>query len=280
MVQKRKVKTPIRRVKKGETTEKVIQETLGEPRIEDEKENAPQTQVPDFKKYLNVYTFDTVLPGSGQKIVFKPVTAADFKKLLTVNTDNIASLSTAVYELFQDIIISDFDIDELYIKDRPFLALEIRRKTKGSEYNLQFTCPKCKSQTLHNINLDNVEITYPPEKLNPVVKLDDNLTVSLRYLTVKDEKEVFKRVEDLNESEMALWLLASSIDTVTTPDGEQNVKLVDKKYLIENIPSFLYDKILEWHTKNDFGVNLESEIKCTGCQHTEKVDVSPDSFFF
>ena len=35
-----------------------------------------------FKNYLNVYEFDTVLPGTGAKLKIKPITTGIMKELL------------------------------------------------------------------------------------------------------------------------------------------------------------------------------------------------------
>jgi len=289
MVQRtRKVKGPIQRVEKKPVKQpEKIQETLGDPVIEEEEiEEAPEAEVTDFRKYLNVYKFSCTLPGSGETVKFKPITAAHFKRLVTVDTTKIEDMTDAIYGLLQDLLI-DYNIDNLYIKDRAYLTLEIRKQTKGSNYQFQYNCTECNSQNIISIDLDKVKITSMPEDVNPIVKLDENISVSMRHLKISDEKEIFKilgaaddKTSDLvAESELAMWMLAASIEQIITPDGKQRPDLINKKYFVENIPTFLYEKILEWHDIYDFGVDMEIEIKCKSCQHTEEIDTSPDNFF-
>jgi hypothetical protein len=292
MVQRtRKVKkAPIERVKKKPVKKEPKirdEEMLGDPVIEDTDMKAPDAEVTDFRKYLNVYKFNCVLPGSGETVHFKPITAAHFKKLLTVNTDKLDAMTDAIYGLFQDLLI-DYDIDNMLIKDRPYVTLEIRKQTKGSDYSFQFNCPKCKSQSIINIDLDKAKVTKKPLDVDPEVVLDENITVFMKYLQIADEKEIFKHLDESSkvndlaaESELALWMLAASIEYIKTPDGKQRPSLLEKKYFVENIPNFLYDKILAWHDEFDFGVDMEIQAKCKNkdCQHTEKVDASPDNFF-
>ena len=39
-----------------------------------------------FRAYMNMYTFETVLPGNGEKVVYKPVTTGQLKKVLMFET--------------------------------------------------------------------------------------------------------------------------------------------------------------------------------------------------
>ena len=64
----------------------------------------------DFRKYLNVHEFEAILPGSGEKVKFKPLTTAQIKKLLVYGDDE----SPLILEQALDDIINSAVIDEDY----------------------------------------------------------------------------------------------------------------------------------------------------------------------
>ena len=78
---------------------------------------------------------------------------------------------------------------------------------------------------------------------------------------------------------MALLTHASSIDKVTTPNGEEDIDILDKKYILENIPTSIYEEIKGWHEKYKFGVEFTFDFKCNKCENKETVDIPLDNFF-
>ena len=100
-----------------------------------------------FKNYLNVYEFDCVLPGTKQEVKYKPITTNQIKKLLVYENElNPIKIEQAYNELISSCVISEeFDINSIYIKDREFLLINLRKVSKGEQYEFTFTCPECKS---------------------------------------------------------------------------------------------------------------------------------------
>ena len=137
----------------------------------------------DLTKYLNVYDFETTLPGSGEVIKFRPMTTGQLKKMLVYeNSTNPMVVEKALDELISSSIISEgFNIGNLYLQDRFFLLIEIRKKTKGELYKFNFTCPQCKSQSLQIINLDKLMVKTLPKDVDYNIKLDDNFTINVKF---------------------------------------------------------------------------------------------------
>ena len=60
----------------------------------------------DFRKYLNVYEFETTLPGTGDTVKFKPMTTGQLKKMLVYeNSTNPMTVEKALDELISSSII-------------------------------------------------------------------------------------------------------------------------------------------------------------------------------
>ena len=85
----------------------------------------------DFKDYLNVFEFDCVLPGTGQKVKFKPLTIGNIKQIASYSEEEPSSgtLTNMFDEIFRNSVITeDFDPLSIYLQDRYFIINDLRIK--------------------------------------------------------------------------------------------------------------------------------------------------------
>ena len=247
----------------------------------------------DFKQYLNVFEFETTLPGSGKTLKFKPMTTGQLKKLLSYEkTNDINVIENVIDNLINECITSkNFDVNDLYLQDRFFLLVKLREKTKGSDYEITWKCPKCNSQSLNIIDISKLKVTKKDQNIDNKLKINDSLSITLDIIKRGQQKEIIKYVfiknkkmsEEKRNIEIGILSYASSIQSIITPDGEvKNLELSDKIYLIENLPTSFYDMLKNWHEKYDFGIDFTTKMKCKNeeCEYEEKIDIPVDSFFF
>ncbi len=247
------------------------------------------SEKPKFLNHINVYDFTCELPGSKKEVVFKPVTTGQIKRLLTYeNEKNYVMQEQALDELISSSVLSeDFNIDDLYIYDRMFLLMEIRKKTKGEVLEFEITCPKCKSQSLNRFDLNNL-------KLKEIDNLDDRIVdfgqikVHLKHMKRSDQKRDIRKNHfppKINETEQAyifqVLFHACAISKIETPSGiDENIPMKDRIYFIENIPISQREAIEEEAEKMSFGWELENKIKCMHCgfENIEEVPITQNFF--
>lgn len=243
-----------------------------------------------FYDYLNVYEFDYQLPGSGESVKFKPLTTNQMKQLLQYEdeTDPV-KISKALDELISSAVVSeDFNIDELYLRDRFALLIEIRKKTKGEVYQFQYNCPnpECQSQVLNSVNLDELEVKQKDTDYG-TIDVADNISIEIEHLKRKDEKDAVQNInsyEGISEAEKTFehWtsVIASSIRKVVTPEGEDtDLTFEDKKFVIDNTPQSVIEKIGNWFSENWFGVDFEFTLKCHNCEYEKKESIPMNQLF-
>ena len=250
-----------------------------------------------FKEYINVYEFSCKLPGSGEEIKFKPITTGNLKKLLVhEKEENDIIIEEALDGLMTSSVQNeDFDIKNLYLQDRFFLLMELRKKTKGNRYKFTYKCGKCGSQTMQSIDLSALPVKILDSELSKNdVQLTNSISVTLRHVTRKDQIEAFSYVKEDSEitalqrsAEMALFTHAAGIESIITPNGtEEDVSVEDKKFLLDNISTGAYDKIKKWHADNDFGTDFTFKIGCGNvikgkeCDNDQRFDIPLHNFFF
>jgi TusA-related sulfurtransferase len=244
---------------------------------------------PNFLDYVNVYEFECELPGSKQKVKFKPVTTGQIKKLLTYEKEtNYVIQEQALDDLISSSVLSEgFSTDELYIYDRMFLLLELRKKTKGEVLEFKIDCPKCKSQSLNRVNLDALELTKLDNEDGEIVDLDE-IKVHLRHMKRKHQKQdikpsYFPKGMTPTQQGYIFQVLfhACAIDKIETPKGlDENIPMKDRIYFIENIPMQHMEAIKNTVETMEFGWKLENKIMCTHCGYTNIEQIPIQQNFF
>jgi hypothetical protein len=242
-----------------------------------------------FKDYLNVYEFECELPGTGEKILYKPITTSQIKKLLVYeNENNPIKIEEAFDELIKSCVISPkFNIDEIFLEDRYFLLIELRKASKGSVYEFKFSCPKCKSDNLFGVDMDGFKVTKRPKKVDGKMPLSEEISLFITHITRGQQKAAYKDIDaklplKQLQAEMALNSVAASISEIETPDGlEKDLKFKDQKYIMDNLSFNIFDDIKKWYDENDFGIDLSYDVKCTHCDFKSKKELLRiDSNFF
>jgi len=246
----------------------------------------------NYKKYLNKYEFETVLPGSGQKIKFKPITTGQMKSLLAYEKEtDMAKVEEILDDLLAESIIEpkDFDITSMYINDRFFFMIELRKNTRGTVYEFEHQCPECRSQSIQKVDLKTLKVEKLPKKLDNIVKMDDNISVKLDFPRRSDQKlayEILKEAPDISDmqrtAELGTIVSALTIKSIITPDGEDSdIPLEEKILFVENISTQMYEKIADFSSRN-FGIDFKTEIKCKTkkCKYKKVIDIPPENFFF
>lgn len=230
----------------------------------------------DFKRYLNIYTMETLLPGTGETVKFRPINTGQIKKLMMYdNMEESAAIEDALDDLITECVTSEgFDITKIYLQDRFFLLLEIRRATKGNKYSFNMVCDECHSQSVQDIDLnvlkvttlkkpeekpvvtkpgiakkkaviqvkdDRIEVKKPELDNWNVVKINDNLSLRLQLVTVGIEKNArnsMSSLEGLSDVEKQITLMdyinAMCIKSVITPEGEDEGLSIEDKIYLLN----------------------------------------------
>jgi cytochrome c-type biogenesis protein CcmH/NrfF len=246
---------------------------------------------PKFYDFVNVYDFNCELPGSKDTIQFKPVNTGQLKKLLTYeNETNYVVQEQALDALItSSVLTEDFDISNMYIYDRLFLLIEIRKKTKGESIEYQITCPECSSQSLNKSSLNDLELTQIDETLSEKpLDLSNGIKVYLRHMTRKHQIEDIqakyfpkKRSEKHQMYMMQVLFHACAISKIETPNGmDENISLKDRMYFIEEIPMDEMRLIKDRVDEMAFGLKLEQKTKCVHCGFEHIDDIPIQNNFF
>jgi hypothetical protein len=127
------------------------------------------------------------------------------------------------------------------------------------------------------------------KKVDQWVKVDNEITVKLSHIKRGhsiEAYEVLKNIEGYDKmsvtqknTETTILTHAASIEYVKTPKSEEKPILLEKQFLLENVPTDGYDRVKKWYKNNDFGMDFRFIFKCAHCKKKETVDVPTEGFF-
>jgi len=239
-----------------------------------------------LKKFLNVYEFETVLPGSNEKVKYKGLSTNTMKKLIIHENekDPLKEEDILDHILSVSIIDEDFDVDKLYVLDRYYLFIKIREATKGSVYKFQYTCPECNGQTVQSIDLKTLILKKTKIKNNTISLLKGNVKLELDYPKRKNQKEAYSYINPkLSDREKSIDIqladLAAFVTHIKTSDGEQDIDYTELIDFIGELPENEKDVFDQWIEKNKFGIDLKHVLKCPHCEFETERDLPMQNFF-
>lgn len=242
----------------------------------------------DIRSLIDSYEFPCTLAGSGQKLLIKPITTGQMKKVLIYEDETDPYVVEDVLDklITSCVVTEDFDLSSLYLQDRFSLLLEIRKVTKGDKYTFNWKCPSCSTENLKTVNISKLEV-IPADHTNNIISVGERLKLEVSFPTRSDQLDAINRMRSKKlksyterQLEVQTGTFVNSIKKVHTPEGIlDNVSFDDKYYILENISSDIFEQFTNWFKEHDFGIEFKSEIECMSCSHTEKLEIPLTDFF-
>ena len=179
-------------------------------------------------------TYELELPSTKQKIKFRPFLVKEEKLLvLALETEDSSQITTAITQVIKGCILTkNVKVEELPTFDIEFLFLNIRGKSVGEEVEVLITCPDdgvTKVPVL--ISLDEIQVQFD-DTHSKDIKLDDNLTLRMRYPSMEEFVKNNFAVSEINLDE-TFNVIMSSIEQIYSEEESWSAKDCTKKELRE-----------------------------------------------
>tara|TARA_B100001287_G_scaffold207107_1_gene176127 strand:- start:1464 stop:2183 length:720 start_codon:yes stop_codon:yes gene_type:complete len=182
---------------------------------------------------INTPTYELVLPSTGKKLKYRPFLVREEKILImALESENIKQITEAVMEILESCILSkNFKLNDLATFDLEYLFLNVRSKSVGETVEINVTCPDDNKTTVSmSIDLDSIKVVKD-KKHKTTVKLDDNLSLKLKYPSVVQFIENNFEASEKSEVSNTLDMIISCIDTIYTEEESWNASESTKKEL-------------------------------------------------
>ena len=188
---------------------------------------------------INTPTFELVLPSNGKKIKYRPFLVREEKILvMAMESDDMKQITSAIIDILNNCILTrGIKIEKLSTFDIEYLFLNVRSKSVGETVEVNVTCPDDGvTQVQMEIDIDSIKVKKDKNHTN-IIKLDDNLSMKLKYPSMNEFIENNFDASDTSRSEVSqsLDMIISCIDMIYNEEESWSANDSTKKELSEFI---------------------------------------------
>ena len=188
---------------------------------------------------INTPTFELVLPSTAKKIKYRPFLVREEKILvMAMESDDMKQITSAIIDILNNCILTrGIKVEKLSTFDIEYLFLNVRSKSVGETVEVNVTCPDDgETQVQMEIDIDSIKVKKDKNHTN-IVKLDDNLSMKLKYPSMNEFIENNFDATDTSRSEVSqsLDMIISCIDMIYNEEESWSSTDSTKKELSEFI---------------------------------------------
>ena len=185
---------------------------------------------------INTPTYELTLPSNGKKIKYRPFLVREEKILImALETEDQKQITDAVIQILDSCIMTrGVKIESLATFDIEYIFLNVRSKSVGETIKVNIICPDDEKTSVEiPIDLDSIKIKKDKSHTD-IVKLDDNLSMKLKYPSMKQFIESnFEAGKETVSNTMEV--ITSCIDMIYNEEESWNASESTKKELEEFI---------------------------------------------
>ena len=185
---------------------------------------------------ISTPTYELVIPSTGKKIKYRPFLVKEEKILIiAMESEDTSQITNAVKDVIKNCIITrGIKVEELSTFDIEYLFLNIRGKSVGEEVEVLITCPDDGvTKVPVTISLDEIQIQID-ENHSKDIRLDDTLTLRMRYPSMQEFIKNNFALEDVNVDD-TFEIISSCIEQVYNEEESWSASDCTKKELKEFI---------------------------------------------
>lgn len=225
--------------------------------------------------------YELTVPSTGKQTYFRPFLVKEQKVLLIAyESKDRKQVIKAILDTIEACVDENIEVNKLTTFDVDYIFTQIRSKSVGEKVDLRVKCTHCETMNdiqvnLEDIKVDNVEGTK-------IIKLNDEISVSLRYPSYSQLMKSQKFFDTSSETETVMEIIISCMESVMTE--EENISLKDESR--EEIVRFLDSMTSEQFEKiSDFVQSMPTmthdvHFKCTSCTEENNVVLRGIDDFF
>ena len=165
---------------------------------------------------VNTPTYELVLPSTGKKVKYRPFLVREEKILImALETEDIKQITQAVVDILTECILTKgIKFEDLSTFDIEYLFLNIRAKSVGETVEVNLICPDDnKTSVTVAIDIDSIKVKKNRKHKN-IVKLDDNLSLKLKYPSLDQFIGSNFESKDDQSIKSTLKVITSCIDVI------------------------------------------------------------------
>ena len=180
-------------------------------------------------------TYELEIPSSKKKVKYRPFLVKEEKILIiAMESEDNKQIAEAVKTVISNCILTrGVKVEELSTFDIEYIFLNIRGKSVAEEVEVLITCPDDEVTRVPTvINLDDIKV-QTSEKHSRDIKLDDNLTMRMKYPSMTEFIKSNFNVNEMIDVDDTFDLISSCIEQVYSEEESWSASDCTKKELAE-----------------------------------------------
>ena len=186
-----------------------------------------------------IYTLS--VPSTKKRVKYRPFLVKEQKLLiLALENNDQEQILDAITKTIQNCLHTKVNVSEMALFDIEYLFLQIRARSISEEIEMKVTCADDGETTVDvKFMVDDVKVNFPKGHTN-VIKIDDDLTVEMKY----PDLDYFTKVNFIGEEPDAYELVAKCIKRVYVGEDDYTADSVEEsKKWVEGLTNAQFDKI-------------------------------------
>ena len=225
---------------------------------------------------LEAPKYSLVVPSTKKKIQYRPFLVKEEKILMIAQeSESENQILQAVKDIIESCTFSKIDVNKIPMYDLEYIFLKIRSKSVGEVISFQLKCGECGEYNKVELNLEDVEVQFPEEEIDPNIQLNDSIGITLKPINLSDILKG-KGKDAISES------LIASIETIYDSDNVYNASACSKKELDTFVDSLTHQHLekIQKYLLNQPTLKHTIEYTCEKCGHKNSYELSGLQSFF
>ena len=170
-----------------------------------------------------IYTL--TVPSTKKRVKYRPFLVKEQKLLiLALENDDQEQILDAITKTIQNCLHTKIKVEDMALFDIEYLFLQIRARSISEEIEMKVTCADDGETTVDvKFMVDDVKVNFPKGHTN-VIKIDDDLTVEMKY----PDLDYFTKVNFIGEEPDAYELVAKCIKRVYVGEDDYTADSVEE----------------------------------------------------
>lgn len=227
---------------------------------------------------VKVPTFTMILPFSKKEVKFRPYVVKEEKLLIMAReSDDNNDMIRAVGDIVKECTFGEVDIDKSPMFEVQYAFLQIRGKSIGEQFDFVTVCKNCNHSNPISVGIDEFTLDTTEGHTNKI-KLDENLTVLMRYPSIKNFIRLY-----FDEGDNAIYdVVADCIEKIYTEDEVYENDGQDRTIFLqflENLTLKQFEQLERFFITMPI---LQKEVKfeCGKCSQENRTLINGVSNFF
>ena len=186
-----------------------------------------------------IYTL--TVPSTKKRVKYRPFLVKEQKLLiLALENDDQEQILDAITKTIQNCLHTKINVADMALFDIEYLFLHIRARSISEEIEMKVTCADDGETTVDvKFMVDDVKVNFPKGHTN-IIKLDDDLTVEMKY----PDLEYFTKVNFIGTDPDPYELVAKCIKRVYVGEEDYSADSVEEsKKWVEGLTNNQFDKL-------------------------------------